>query len=245
MPHIKPASREAKAAYRQGLPPELRGTFDRLAEALADWRYELGWYHQVGTLLRQLRQGGTPEGGGSWLKGLPGALNVSPGLLVKASRFAELYPRKKDVRELEDLGVDWTRVTLAFPVKDRAERHELLDEAVKKGWGSQQLRFEVQRQHPSGRRGVGGRPRKEPLAYGAELTLRQLGKLAGRLLDFQRSAWSGVDASDWRELGKEVTGQERARLRQVLIDTLKTLSDVETNCRQARGRLAKLLERLS
>ena len=47
MPHIKPASREAKAAYRQGLPPELRGTFDQLAEALADWRYELGWYHQV------------------------------------------------------------------------------------------------------------------------------------------------------------------------------------------------------
>jgi hypothetical protein len=244
MPHIKPASREAKAAYRQGLPAELRGTFDQLAEALADWRYELGWYHQVGTLVRQLREGGTPKAGGSWLKGLPGALNVSPGLLAKASRFAELYPRKKDVRELEDLGVDWTRVTLAFPVKDRAERHELLDEAVKKGWGSQQLRFEVQRRHPSGRRGVGGRPRKQPVAYGAELTLRQLGKLAGRLLDFQKSAWAGVDASDWRELGKEVTDQERARLRQVLIDTLKTLTDVETNCQQTRGRLAKLLERL-
>jgi len=243
MPHIKPASREAKAAYRQGLPPELRSTFDQLAGAMANSRYELGWYHQVGTLLRHLRQGGTP-GGGSWLKGLPGALNVSPGLFVKAIRFAQLYPKKKDVRELEKLGVDWTRVTLAFPVKERAERHELLDEAVKKGWGSQQLRFEVQKRHPSGRRGVGGRPRKEPLAYGAELTLRQLGKLAGRLLDFQRSAWSGVDASDWRELGKEVTGQERARLRQVLIDTLKTLSDVETNCQQARGRLAKLLERL-
>src|SRR5262249_5850936 len=131
MPHIKPASREAKAAYRQGLPPELRRTFDQLAGALADWRYELGWYHQGGTLLRQLRQGGTPEGGGSWPKGLHGALNVSPGLLAKASRFAQLYPRKKDVRELEDLGVDWTRVTLAFPVMERAQRHELLDEAVK------------------------------------------------------------------------------------------------------------------
>ena len=47
MPHIKPASREARAAYRQGLPPELRGTFDELAEALADWRYELDWYNQV------------------------------------------------------------------------------------------------------------------------------------------------------------------------------------------------------
>jgi hypothetical protein len=42
MPHIKPASREAKAAYRTGLPPELRGTFDQLTEALANWRYELG-----------------------------------------------------------------------------------------------------------------------------------------------------------------------------------------------------------
>ena len=140
--------------------------------------------------------------------------------------------------------MDWTRVTLAFPVEERDDRHKLLREAVDKGWGSQQLRFEVQRRHPSGRRGVGGRPRKEPVAYGGELTLRQLGKLAGRLLDFQRSAWSGVEASDWRELGKEVTGQERARLRQVLFDTLKTLADVQTNCQQARGRLAKLLERL-
>ena len=82
------------------------------------------------------------------------------------------------------------------------------------------------------------------MAYGAELTLRQLGKLAGRLLDFQKSAWSGVEASEWRDLGKDVIDQERARLRQVLIDTLKTLSEVETNCQQARGRLAKLLERL-
>ena len=163
MPHIKPASREAKAAYRKNLPTELRSTFDPLAEALANWRYELDWYRQVGTLLRHLREGGAPEGGGSWLKGLSDALNVSPGLLVKAIRFAQLYPKKKDVRELEKLGVDWTRVTLAFPVKERADRHELLEEAVKEGWGSQQLRFEVQRRHPSGRRGVGGRPRKQPV----------------------------------------------------------------------------------
>jgi hypothetical protein len=125
MPHIKPASREARAAYRQGLPPELRGTFDQLAGALADWRYELDWYHQVGTLLRQLREGATPEGGGSWLKGLPGALNVSPGLLVKASRFAQLYPRKKDVRELEKLGLDWTGSvprTEPSQFKQRAEK---------------------------------------------------------------------------------------------------------------------------
>src|SRR5262249_53316276 len=127
MPHIKPASREAKAAHRQGLPPELRSTFDELARALANWRYDLDRYHQVGTLLRHLRQGGTPEGGGPWLKGLPGALNVSPGLFVKAIRFAQLYPKKKDVRELEEMSVDWTRVTLAFPVKERADRHELLD----------------------------------------------------------------------------------------------------------------------
>jgi hypothetical protein len=53
-----------------------------------------------------------------------------------------------------------------------------------------------------------------------------------------------VAASEWRELGKDVTDQERARLRQGLFDTLKTLADVETNCQQARGRLAKLLERL-
>jgi hypothetical protein len=31
MPHIKPATREAKAAYRNGLLPELRGPIDQLA----------------------------------------------------------------------------------------------------------------------------------------------------------------------------------------------------------------------
>src|SRR5437763_917167 len=110
MPHIKPASPQDKAAYRKGLPRKLRGTFDRLAEALANPRYELDWYHQVGTLVPQLkpeqptagssrpsssaRSTSTPKAGGYWLKGLAGALNVSPELLVKASRFAELYPRK-------------------------------------------------------------------------------------------------------------------------------------------------------
>jgi hypothetical protein len=245
MPHIKPASPQAKAAYRKRLPPELRGTFDQLAEALADWRYELGWYHQVGTLVRHLREGGTPEAGGYWLKGLADALNVSPGLLVKAGRFAELYPKRKDVRELEGLGVDWTRVTLAFPVKGRAERHELLGEAVEEGWGSQRLRFEVQSRHPSGRRGVGGRPRKEPVAYGAELTLRQLGKLAGRLLDFHEHAWSRVKDKEWDKLAKGAGEQERARLRQLLDDTRKTLAEVASGCGQARARLGELLERLA
>jgi hypothetical protein len=82
MPHIKPASREAKAAYRQGLPPELRGTFDDLAGALADWRYDLDWYHQVGTLLRHLRQGGTPEGAAPGRRGCP-ALAASGGARLR------------------------------------------------------------------------------------------------------------------------------------------------------------------
>ena len=82
MPHIKPASREAKAAYRHGLPAEQRGTFDELAEALADWRYELDWYHQVGTLLRHLRQGGTPEGAAPGRRGCP-ALAASGGARLR------------------------------------------------------------------------------------------------------------------------------------------------------------------
>jgi hypothetical protein len=41
-PHIKRASPKARADYRKKLPPELRGTFDQLAEALASPRYELG-----------------------------------------------------------------------------------------------------------------------------------------------------------------------------------------------------------
>jgi hypothetical protein len=99
---------------------------------------------------------------------------------------------------------------------------------------------------PSGTspQGHGGVPGRRPVTYGPDLILRQLEKLAGRFLEFQKDAWSKVKASEWRLLGKGATEQERGRLRQLLADTLNALAEVATGCEQARATLVKLLERL-
>src|SRR5262245_39657525 len=102
------------------------------------------------------------------LAGLARALGPCPSLLTKAARFAHLYPLQEDLAALERLGVDWARLGLTFSVQDRKARERLLRETVRRQWWIEQLRFEVQRRFPSGRRGVGGRPRARPGAYGTE-----------------------------------------------------------------------------
>jgi hypothetical protein len=92
-------------------------------------------------------------------------------------QFAVLYPKPQDFKELERVGIKWTRLHLSFPVKDPKLRHELLRKAVKEGWSDEHLRVKVQQKTGSKRRGVGGRPPNQPKNLGAEPTLRKLAQL--------------------------------------------------------------------
>jgi hypothetical protein len=121
----------------------------------------------------------------------------SPELLAKARRFAELYPKREDVQELETVGVNWTRLYLAFAVPGRGDRHALLREAVRERWSDQQHRFTVQQRFPSRRRGVGGRPRRPVTSHGPEVTLRELERQCRRWLGFHEQGWQGVKDRDW------------------------------------------------
>jgi hypothetical protein len=83
-------------------------------------------------------------------------------------RFAKGYLRRAAVRQLEELGADWTMLQLTFAVRDRQERHALLAQAVRERWSPERLRFEVQQRHPTRRQGVGGRTPRDPQGFGPE-----------------------------------------------------------------------------
>ena len=168
MAKIQPTSKAVRRRYREALPgPEQQSAFDELGRLIDGPRDDLAWYHRVGQLVGRLR----PEvpRGSQWTRRLSEALGPSPDLLAKAGRFAELYPTRRDVRELEAMGVNWTRLYFAFAVPGRRDRHALLRRAVRERWSDQRLRFTVQQRFPSKRRGVGGRPRRPVTGHGPEV----------------------------------------------------------------------------
>jgi hypothetical protein len=188
---IQPTPRDVRLRYRRALPGERQWrAFDELGRLIDSPRDDLAWHHEVGKLVLRLR----PEGprGSQWARGLAEALGPSPAWLARARRFADLYPSREDVAELEAMGVNWSRLYFAFAVPDERDRHALLRRAVRERWPDQQLRFTVQELYPSKRRGVGGRPRREFTSHGPEVTLRELERPCRRWLAFHEGAWQGV-----------------------------------------------------
>jgi hypothetical protein len=239
---IMPTSEGDRREYRETLPGERqRRAFDELGSLIDSPRDDLAWHHRVGELVGRLR----PEGprGTPWARGLTEALGPSPELLAKARRFAELYPKREDVQELEGMGVSWTRLYLVFAVPGRRDRHALLREAVRGRWSDQQLRFTVQQRFPSKRGGVGGRPRRPVTSHGPEVTLRDLGRQCRRWLDFHEQAWQGVKERDWGLFVRDWPREDLDALVRLLSSADGALKEVAGACRAARAALAKLRRR--
>jgi hypothetical protein len=239
---IQPTSKDIRRRYRRALPgPEQQSAFDELGRLIDSPRDDLPWHHRVGELVGRLR----PEGwrGTRWTRRLAEALGPSPQLLVKTRRFAELYPSRKDVRELEAMRVNWTRLYISFAVSNQEKRHALLRRAVDEGWSNQQLRFTVQQRFPSRRRGVGGRPRRPVTSHGPKVTLRELGRQCRRWVDFHEQAWQGVKDRDWAGFVRSWPREDLDNLFQLLGSTDEALKEVVGACRAARAALAGLRQR--
>ena len=242
MAKIQPTSKDVRRRYRRTLLGERqRHAFDELGRLIDSPRDDLAWHHRVGQLVLRLRPEG-PRGTRSTV-GLAEALGPSPEWLAKARRFAELYPSQEDVRELEAMGVNWTRLYFAFAVPGRRDRHALLREAVRERWPDQQLRFTVQEHYPSKRGGVGGRPRRPVTGHGPEVTLRELERQCRRWLAFHEQAWQGVKGRDWVQFVRGWPREDLDRLVQLLRNTDEALQEVAAACRAARATLAELRER--
>jgi hypothetical protein len=163
LPNLTPARDSKRVKFRETLPHSEHGTFDELAAMIESPTQDLEWYHRVGRLAQSLRDhhSETGERGSNWIRRLAKALGPSDSVLMKASRFFQLYPDRKSLQAVEATGTDWTHLTLAFSVEDRRERLSLLREAVRNRRSPRELRNQLQRRYPTKRQGVGGRPRKE------------------------------------------------------------------------------------
>jgi hypothetical protein len=245
MPKIRPAPAEARARYRGRLPRKAQPLYEALVELVAAPFGGLGWYHRLGQLMGQLHEADTATTRGqAWAIALARALGPSPSLLRKARQFAVAYPSPGDLAALERLGATWTHLMLTLAVKSEKARHRLIRAAAREGWSDQRLWFEAQRAQPGPRRGVGGRPRKVPGGFGPEVTLRELGRLAGRWLDFHTAAWSKVTPAEWEQLLRSWPAGERDRLRELLRQTGRDLAGVARACAEDRRALADLRRRL-
>jgi hypothetical protein len=224
VPRIKPARSEQRKAFRRKLPPGLRNAFNKLARLIDNPRRDLDWYHRVGLLTRRLCPRDRPGYHGQrCLFKLAEVLGPQQWMLRKAVRFVELYPTKKAVRELKRRRVGWTRLKLSFPIRDARKRLALLTEAVRKRWSIARFRFEAQRRHPTGHRGVGGRrPRR----------LRYIGPVTGleELLTATR-AWLRVHRQVWETKSEDFQGRVQQLLRK-RDDAAKVLSDLKRACRK-------------
>jgi hypothetical protein len=116
-----------------------------------------------------------------------------------------------------------------------------LAEAGRAGWTPEQMRFEVQRRHPTRRHGIGGRPRRKRKSFGAEVTLRELERLSRSWLDFHSSVWSEVKDRGWKGLVRNWPAGDRDKLRELLRDTQQALGRLATACQEARATVAGLL----
>jgi hypothetical protein len=217
---IQPTPLKTRQAFRVKLPARARGAFDRLARLIDRPRADLRWHHQLGARAQELMGAAPARSRTEWWYRLARALGPCPALLQKAARFARPYPSAADLAALGRLRVDWTRASLALVIAGRKDRHKMLRKARREGWTGQRLRFEIQRQYPSRRRGAGGRPRRDPEAFGADVTLRELERLCRRWLAFHEEAWKGVRGRDW-------VGFVRGWPEQGLDDLLRLLGSAE------------------
>jgi hypothetical protein len=76
------------------------------------------------------------------------------------------------------------------------------------------------------------------------VTLRELGRLTTRWLDFHDHVWSKVKAADWKGLVRTWPAGDRDKLRELVEDTEGALRSLAAACKESRGTLAELKQGL-
>jgi hypothetical protein len=176
--------------------PEVR----RLTRIFADRPLTLSAYHAAGEQLRRLQDDpAISHRGSGWRAAVAELVGQSEATLNKCLQFRRSY-EPEDVPWLEQLGVGWSRVTVALAVPDKKKRQQLLSRACKDGWDDQGLQREIQRLRGS-RRG-GGRPRKRPRSHGLLADLGELVRLTDFWIDFHDTVFAGGRQAYMAEIEK-------------------------------------------
>jgi hypothetical protein len=232
----KPGLRKRRSDFRSTLEPKPQQLFDQLCKHIRQKRLCLAWYHKLGMLIENLiPEGVEKEGRIKWMEKPAGTLGVSPSLLQKAVRFYEEYPSHLEVEELQRMGADWTKLYLSFAVADKKARHKLLSDSIFLGWTAREQRYEVQRQYPSKRRGVGGRCSKQLTTFGPANTLRRMKRMTNHWLKFHYQVWN---QEGWKGLLHDWAPESRAKLKNLMTELDYDLDCLLTKGQEARERLA-------
>jgi len=233
---IRTDLQKRRSDFRRKLEPKRQEVFDQLCKHIEQKRTCLAWYHKLGMLVENLIPAGVEnEGRINWLEKPAGVLGLSLSLLQKAVRFYGEYPTHQEVEELQKMGVDWTKLYFAFAVADKEARHKLLSDSMSLGWTTRELRFEVQRQYPSKRRGTGGRRGKQLMMFGPANTLREMKRVTSGWLKFHNQVW---DSEGWKGLLHDWAPESRAKLKSLMTELDYDLDCLLKKGQEARDRLA-------
>jgi len=238
VPKIQTPRPEIRQAFRSELPRDMQEVFDRLTDVVDHHRDDLGWYHQLGKLLHDLR---SQKGGGDrWsMKRLAPALGPSDSTLTKALRFVELFPAEADLRKVKKLGLNWSSIYNSFTIPP-AKRLAFLATASKRGWSSERVRFEIKRQFPTSRRGVGGRPVRAPEDRGLELNLEEFARLSRDWLNFYERVWEGGRHPVESQLLEAVERGLDEHKRRLVLNVANAAKEVGLACRAVRRSFTNL-----
>ena len=247
MPKIKLAAPEIRAKYRRSLKADKKSTFDALVGLLQAPRNDLDWYAELGGLVKELRRNEVQIGHGhDWFNFLAEALGVGASLFLKASRFRGGYPSNTGAEflKLKELGITWTRLGLAFPIKDAGERYGFLVEAAKNGWSDKEAAIKIQERTPSKRQGIGGRNRNALPELKPEAVLRELRLRNRAWLEFHDQAWAKITKGSWNAFAQNWPANDREKLKSLLAEAANQVEGVVKESMGVQRTLEALLKKV-
>jgi hypothetical protein len=201
----------------------------RIASLLKKSPLTLADYHAVGEQMQRLSADDAVNRRGSrWRDRVAELAGCSVSTLTKALQFRQAY-QPEDLAELQQMGVGWSRLTIALAVADRGRRHDLLCEAKEKGWGERELQRAIQQLKGSKR--AGGRPRKRMTSQGPLADAAELLRLTELWLGFEQDVWSRSGAADLTGLDENAA----ANLRRLLEQAARSLKQLQGRAREARA----------
>jgi hypothetical protein len=242
MPKINLAAPETRKRYRRSLEADKKSIFDSLVGLLQAPSSDLDWYAKLGDLVKELRRNEHQTAhGNDWFNFLAEALGVSASLVHKAFRFRQQYPTDAKIVELKNIPTDWTRLTLAFPIKGR-QRLDFLVEAAREKWNINQIREQVLQRTESQRRGAGGRNERKALPQlTPESAVRVMKRLSEEWLRFNNETWANIPGRGWKQFVQSWPSHDRAKLQTLLKETRNLIAEVVGTARARQQALEALL----
>jgi hypothetical protein len=189
-------------------------------------------YFEIGTIMQRLADDPTlRRRGARWRERLAELVTCSISTLNKALHFRRSYA-ESDLPILEELGVGWSRLTIALVVRDPRKRRQFLEKAKAEAWSDRDLHRAIQ-----GQRGIlktGGRPRRTARSQGIVGDLAELLRLTRPWIDFHDSVIA-PGKEGYEKEARKLSGDAETSLRELLDRAGPQLKDLARRIKEVRA----------